>query len=187
VNLLVKTGVQVMVGLDGHNDHVSRGLSGIAVDSLTPSEWPQLQRVRLDALRDSPTAFVSSYELEAGWSEREWTATFERALWVVARTSRGIVGLARSTEADARSWQRHVEAVWVEPGLRSHGISRRLIAGVVEHERRMGVSELLLWVIEGNHQARRIYEHLGFRSTGERHQLSDRSGRFEERLRLQIG
>jgi L-amino acid N-acyltransferase YncA len=175
-----------MVSLEGQNDHVGPGLLGLAVDFLTPAEWPQLRTVRLRALRESPSAFASSHELEATRSEHEWRATFVDGTWVVARTPHGIVGLARTTQADAGPAQRYVESVWVDPGFRQRGITRQLLDALIERERRMEVRELLLWVIDGNDTARRIYEHLEFRSTGERHLLNDRSGRFEERLALRL-
>jgi RimJ/RimL family protein N-acetyltransferase len=46
----------------------------------------------------------------------------------------------------------------------------------------MGVSELLLWVLEDNHDAQRAYEALGFEPTGERQFLLP-FGRFERRFR----
>ena len=49
-----------------------------------------------------------------------------------------------------------------------------------------GVTDLLLWVLEDNHDAQRAYEALGFEPTGERQFLPD-LGRFERRLRLGIG
>jgi hypothetical protein len=49
----------------------------------------------------------------------------------------------------------------------------------------MGVTELLLWVLEDNHAASNAYRALGFVPTGER-QFLRAFGRFEQRLRLEI-
>ena len=52
-------------------------------------------------------------------------------------------------------------------------------------DRRMGVTDLLLWVLEDNHDAQCAYKALGFEPTGER-QLLEEFGRFELRLCLRI-
>ena len=167
-------------------EHGVQGLGGIDVSLLAPTEWPQLRTARLRALHESPDAFLSEYEREFGWSEREWLAMFESAVWVVARSRGRIVGLARSSRAAAEHWQRHVESVWVEPRFRRRGITRLLIEGLIACERSAGVSELVIWVIDGNDHARRVYERLGFRPTGERQVLPNHAGRVEERLLLRI-
>ena len=64
--------------------------------------------------------------------------------------------------------------------------ARALVQQLVELERRGGVTEFRVWVIESNDSTRRAYERLGFESTGEVKQL-DGSGRVEERLRRWIG
>ena len=160
-------------------------LGSIDVQPLSASEWPQLRLARLRALEESPDAFISEYERESRWSEREWLAMFESALWVVARSEGRIVGLARSSREVAQPWQRHVESVWVEPFFRRRGITRRLIEGLIEGEGDAGVRELVIWVIEGNDRARRAYERFGFKPTGERQPLPG-DGRDEERLLLRI-
>jgi ribosomal protein S18 acetylase RimI-like enzyme len=175
----------VREGLGRRSDHGDRRLGSIDVRPLSAMEWPQLRMARLRALQESPEAFISEYERESGWSKREWLAMFESALWVVARNRGRIVGLARSSREAAQPWQRHVESVWVEPHFRRRGITRRLIEGLIEGEHGAGVSELVIWVIEGNDRARRAYERFGFKPTGERQPLPG-GGRGEERLLLRI-
>jgi ribosomal protein S18 acetylase RimI-like enzyme len=49
----------------------------------------------------------------------------------------------------------------------------------------VGVTDLLLWVLEDNDDAQRVYEALGFKLTGER-QFLKAAGRFEQRLKMSI-
>lgn len=79
---------------------------------------------------------------------------------------------------------RHVESIWVVPTQRQCGVFRALLNDLAERERRSGVRDLLLWVLEDNEEAQSAYARLGFEPTGERQQLPD--GRFEQRLRLTI-
>jgi L-amino acid N-acyltransferase YncA len=155
--------------------------------TLGPDDWEPLRSVRLEALRDAEAAFVSSVD-EALSSEGEWRSRFENSIWVVARDGDDMVGLARSLRvADRPVSERHVESVWVARRHRRSGITRALVQQLAELERRDGVTELRVWVIQGNDSARRVYERLGFESTGEVKQLDDGSGRVEERLRRWIG
>jgi ribosomal protein S18 acetylase RimI-like enzyme len=152
---------------------------------LTPADWRVLRAARLLALLNSPDAFTSTYAREAGWSELEWRRLFDNARWIVARQTQKLVGLARSV-GEPEHAMRHVESIWVAPTHRRHGVLRVLLQALVEMERGIGVTDLLLWVLEDNYAAQRAYEALGFEPTGERQFLAD-FGRFERRLRLVLG
>ena len=56
---------------------------------------------------------------------------------------------------------------------------------LADRERRMGATRLLLWVLDGNHDALRAYEALGFQPIGEP-QFLRAFGRSEQRLGVQI-
>ena len=150
---------------------------------LTADDWRILRDVRLLALKDSPGAYISSYETEASWSEASWRRSFAGALWVVTRSGRRIIGVARSLRVDGRPPdERHLESVWVEPRHRRTGVMRAILRYLTEIEPE--VHDWLLWVVDRNVEARQVYERLGFEPTGERQLLTDTSGRTEVRLRL---
>jgi L-amino acid N-acyltransferase YncA len=156
------------------------------VETLAADDWKILRDVRLRALEDSPTAYISSRQTEMVWTEARWRRTFEGALWVVARGRQEIVGLTRSVRVERRpAFERHLESVWVEPGHRRTGVLRTLLRYLIELE--PDVREWLVWVLTDNVEARTVYERLGFQSTGERQPLDDSSDRSEERLRLSLG
>jgi ribosomal protein S18 acetylase RimI-like enzyme len=48
-------------------------------------------------------------------------------------------------------------------------------------------SEVVLWVADHNDAARRLYERLGFRPTGESQPLPSNPARSESRMRLPLG
>jgi GNAT superfamily N-acetyltransferase len=153
---------------------------------LTPVDWRVLRAARLQALLDSPHAFTSTYAHESRWGESEWRRVFDAATWVVAHEAERVIGLARSVREPERPSARYVESAWVAPPHRRHGVFRALLHVLAETERRVGVTDLLLWVLEDNYDAQRAYEALGFEPTGERQFLAD-FGRFERRLRLALG
>jgi GNAT superfamily N-acetyltransferase len=153
---------------------------------LAADDWELLRDVRLQALKDSPAAYMSSYETEVTWTEASWRRSFANALWVVPRSRRRIVGLARSLRVDGRPPdERHLEAVWVEPRHRRTGVMRAILRYLTELEPE--VHDWLLWVLDHNADAYLVYERLGFEPTGERQLLGDASGRTEVRLRLEGG
>jgi GNAT superfamily N-acetyltransferase len=159
--------------------------STLELQLLARSDWRVLRIARLTALHDSPHAFLSSYAHESGWGEAEWLRMYDAARWIVAREAEKVVGLARSVARPWLPWARHLESIWVAPTHRRCGVFRDLLNALADTERRSGVTDLLLWVLEDNHVARCAYEALGFQPTGEQQYLPA-SGRFERRLRLGI-
>jgi ribosomal protein S18 acetylase RimI-like enzyme len=153
---------------------------------LDPDAWLELRTARLQALLDSPHAFTSAYSHESEWAASEWRRLFDAATWIVACDAEKVIGLARSVSEPKRSATRHLESIWVSPTHRRRGVFSALLQALAEIERGMGVTNLLLWVLEDNHIAQRAYEALGFKHTGER-QLLPAFGRFERRLRLVLG
>jgi ribosomal protein S18 acetylase RimI-like enzyme len=96
-----------------------------------------------------------------------------------------VIGLAKSVNEPGRPSTRYVECAWVAPTHRRRGVLRALLHGLAEIDRQTGVTELVLWVLEDNHDAQRAFQALGFEPTGERQYLPA-FGQCERRLRLEI-
>jgi GNAT superfamily N-acetyltransferase len=153
------------------------------LDLLAPAEWRVLRAARLGALLDSPHAFTSSYAREADWSDLEWRRVFDTATCIVAREADKVIGLAKSVAEPLRPWMRDLESIWVAPTHRRRGVLRALLGDIAKADRRIGVTDLMLWVLEDNYDAQRAYRALGFEPTGKR-QFLPAFGRFERRMRL---
>ena len=157
------------------------------IEVLDADRWDLLRCARLMALRDTPTAFLGNYAVEAGRSESEWRETFGGSTWIVAREHDDVVGLARSLRDTDAPAQRHIESVWVAPQRRRAGILRAILEFILQAEHDVGT--WLVWVIQGHvidgtTTAIAVYQRLGFEPTGERQPLPDGSGRIEELLEL---
>jgi ribosomal protein S18 acetylase RimI-like enzyme len=157
----------------------------LELDLLAPVDWRVLREARLAALLDSPYAVTSTYAHESRWQEREWQRLLDAATWIVARERDEVVGLVKSLTEPAHPTTRYVESAWVAPTHRRLGVLRALLRALVEIDGPIGVTDLMLWVLEENHDAQRAYEALGFEPTGDR-QFLPSLGRFERRLRLGI-
>ena len=96
-----------------------------------------------------------------------------------------MIGLVKVTREPPPSPVRYLESIWVAPLHRRNRVFSALLDSIIETERHEGANELLLWVLEDNHPARRVYQACGFGPTG-RSQLVRHLGRIEVQLGLNI-
>lgn len=68
-------------------------------------------------------------------------------------------------------------SMWVDPAFRRQGIGGLLVQRVIGWSRDAGYSQVVLWVVDGNDSAERLYTRLGFRRTGAQEEV--RPGRLE--------
>lgn len=137
-----------------------------------PADWPVLRDIRLEALRDAPSAFGTTFEREARFTEADWRRrAAERTSFLAYLPDLGTLpaGLAGVFADGAESFS--LVSMWVRPQARGRSVGADLIAAVVGWARARGAPALHLWVTETNGPARRLYERLGFRPTGERQPL----------------
>jgi GNAT superfamily N-acetyltransferase len=159
--------------------------STLTLRRLSRADWATLRAVRIEALSDSPMAFMSRLEDEQALTESDWQRAFDGATWTVAEVAGAVIGLVKVVREPILSPVRYLESIWVAPLHRRNRVFSALLARIIETERREGASDLLIWVLEDNHPARRVYEACGFRPTG-RSQLLRHLGRIEVQLGLSI-
>lgn len=81
------------------------------------------------------------------------------------------LGMARDPDLDAgRTGE--IWGIYISPDYWRRGIGRRLAEEAERILRSRGYEDAVLWVLEGNQQARRFYEALGFRLDGEAKELN---------------
>jgi ribosomal protein S18 acetylase RimI-like enzyme len=143
----------------------------LTVRRLTEADAASYWALRLRGLREHPEAFTSSFEeesakpaaqaaqrLAADGPNRFWGAFAEDALV-------GTVGLDR----DQRRKNHHkalVVGMYVAPETTGMGVGRALMQALIDDARNSGIELLVLTVTDGNHNAVRLYERLGFASFG---------------------
>jgi ribosomal protein S18 acetylase RimI-like enzyme len=152
---------------------------------LDRQEWHTLRHLRLSALHDSPDRFLSTYEKEHTFSAEQWREEFVRGDWHAYRMAGAFVGLLGVTrEPGGSPFERWIEYLWVAPSHRRSGFASSMLATVLANLRTSGVRTALLWILDGNDAAMRLYEKVGFVRTNVREDLDARPGRSEEQLRL---
>lgn len=115
---------------------------------------------------------LSIAEREACWRERLGGRDPDAADWINIVCEKGgkIVGFATyrpcgDEDKDSRSVGELV-AIYLLPDYWGQGLGKLMLDEVLRHFKAQPVSEVTLWVIEGNHRARRFYEIAGFRADG---------------------
>jgi GNAT superfamily N-acetyltransferase len=145
----------------------------VLVREVVAGDWEALRDIRLEALRDAPEAFGSTFEREVAFAEADWRR----------RISRGGNFLGFLPEASASEPAGliggYVEApemvelvsMFVRPRARGRGVGEALIATVIDWAAARNAASVHLWVTETNKPARLLYERCGFTPTGERQPL----------------
>jgi RimJ/RimL family protein N-acetyltransferase len=139
---------------------------------LSAQDAAEFQRLRLEALRDSPTAFSSSYEDER---DRDLAKIAERisperlGLIFGAFDGGRLVGTAGFRREGGRKLE-HKSFIWgmyVTPTHRRRGIGRQLIESVLSHAASLsGLRRINIGANAANSPAIALYEATGFKSYG---------------------
>ena len=147
-----------------------------AIRPATPDDWHVVRDLRLLSLETDPESFGSTHAREVTYDEDKWRSRTENTFlaWVDGEA----VGLA------AGVWGQEAEVVslWVAPAHRGAGLGAQLIEAVGQRAAELGATTVTLWVADGNPGARRVYERLRFRTTGQRGLLVSNPEIGQERL-----
>jgi ribosomal protein S18 acetylase RimI-like enzyme len=153
------------------------------------ADWEALRDLRLRALADAPDAFASTLETETAFPAEEWRRRAAggpgSARFIASEAGAG-VGLAAIFAEPATPGRMHLVSMWVDPCHRRRGLARALVDQALGWAVEARAREVILWVVDGNTAARRLYERAGFRPTGERQPLPSNPDLTESMLRLHL-
>jgi GNAT superfamily N-acetyltransferase len=127
--------------------------------------------VRAHHAFDADRFLTPGRRAEEGYAHflRTQLAAKQVAIFVAERDG-AVVGYVYAG-VEARSWKElrdtagFIHDVVVDPGARRLGIGTRLIETAVAWLATRGVPRVVLWTAEKNHDAQRLFQHLGFRRT----------------------
>lgn len=161
--------------------------TSLKVEALTEDDWSRLREIRLSALQDYPTAFLSTYDRETGYGEQRWRQEFSRGTWNILLANDQDVGLLGVTrELTMPAQECYLEYLWVAPGFRRSGAASMLLRTVLDGLRESGVSTVWLYILNGNQIAMSLYQKFGFQSTNEPQLLPDHPAGSEHRMKLRL-
>lgn len=155
----------------------------LTVRPAGPEDWRTWRDLRLRALRDSPSAFGSTYEREAAFDEAAWRDRLlgRDGVTVLAWHSDRAVGMGGGYQ-DLPGFL-HVVAMWTDPAHRGYGVGGAVLSAIETWALVRGL-RLHLDVNTANAGARALYERCGYVATGEVRPLREGSSETAERMVL---
>lgn len=148
-------------------------MSDYIIRSMQKGEAEAHRMLRLNALKNNPEAFGSSYEESIEmpldiFEQRIPEPDSENRLIVVEKEGRllGMMAFIRET----RMKQRHIgfiHGVYVEPEARGKGLARKMMEHIMAHVRQLdGLRNVQLSVVTSNTSALQLYQSFGFEIWG---------------------
>jgi ribosomal protein S18 acetylase RimI-like enzyme len=139
----------------------------VTVTRLDESRWQDYRDLRLEALKEEPLAYGSSYEEELPLSEAEWCKHLQNVLFaVIDGKPAGMIVYVR----DPRLKTNHIcniYSVYIRKQYRGRGISKTLMeAALTEIKRLPGVVKVCLTVNPTQKAAAHLYRESGFKVIG---------------------
>jgi GNAT superfamily N-acetyltransferase len=148
----------------------------VLVRATTRDDWQAMREIRLQALRDAPDAFGSTYARDAAFDPAEWQrrATRDGSFFAFLPDTEqaeqaGPAGLAGGYQEEPGVVE--LISMFVRPQARGHGVGEALVDAVAAWARNRNAASVHLWVTETNKPAIRLYERCGFTITPERQPL----------------
>ena len=126
-------------------------VSDVAIITLDPVRWAEYRDLRLQALRQDPAAFGTSYEEDVDRPEAHWR---ERLKWAQRKVEHvtlfaeidgklvGMLGVYRPAKDQDRA-RRTVYSVYVDPAVRGREVGRQLMQALLDEVRRIPEIEKL--------------------------------------------
>jgi GNAT superfamily N-acetyltransferase len=155
--------------------------STVTVRFADPDDWETWRDLRLRALRDTPSAFGSTYEREIEFDRSTWVDRLAdpEGVAVLAWVDDTAVGMGGGFQ-DLPGFL-HVVAMWTDPAYRGRGVGTAVLTTIQDWA---GKRELRLHldVNVTNAGARALYERAGYAATGEVRPLRDGSDERIERM-----
>ena len=141
--------------------------ASLRIARLRPSDAEAFRTIRLAALKTTPEAFGSTYEIEAARPVSAFADGLSASVVFGAFVDQRIVGMA-GLKQEAGPKVSHKAVVWgfyVEPDWQGRGAGSTLLAALIETARDV-VEQLTLTVVEGNDAAIALYTKFGFAAYG---------------------
>ncbi|MDL4820589.1 GNAT family N-acetyltransferase [Actinomadura opuntiae] len=131
---------------------------------LEVEDWSLYRSVRLASLADAPEAFCSTLAREEAFAPEVWRERVAARNTYLAETEDGPGGVVAVVPGEDGAAE--LVGMWVAPAARGRGVGDLLVRAALDWTAERGLSELRLWVVEGNSRAERLYARHGFARTG---------------------
>ncbi|WP_353066737.1 GNAT family N-acetyltransferase [Tunturibacter psychrotolerans] len=143
----------------------------VILHEITPALSASYKTVRLHALRDTPSAFGSTYAHESQFSEAEWhtraaNLCTPHSVGYLAYHQNEYCGIAAGFLNKEVPQNAELVSMWVASTHRRTGTGKLLVDAIESWARLCAAHTLRLMVTNTNLAAISFYERLGFTATG---------------------
>lgn len=139
----------------------------VEIGTLPPSRWSEYRDIRLEALREEPSAFAGSYEEESPLPRESWEAGMANALFATSDGMTVGVMTYRFLEEKKLLHIATICGVYVRAGHRGRGIGKRLLDRTLQEIRKnRKIVKINLHVNPLQEAAVKLYEQAGFTTVG---------------------
>jgi RimJ/RimL family protein N-acetyltransferase len=151
--------------------HGNCNMDRVAIRPIVESDAEAYRALRLNALRQHPSAFSADYEQSAAKPVASWMETVQLAasgqrsiIYLAVAADQSLVGMTGLYIEQSAKVQHsgHIWGVYVCPTWRGQGIATRLVAACIDWAKTQAVRIIKLQVEVANAAAVRCYARLGF-------------------------
>lgn len=135
----------------------------IAIIKLPSDKWHLYRDMRLSALKNTPTAFASSFEQEKQFNEEVWRQNIDNMWFAVSHDQLiGMVGLLL-IEQKNNTHIGYLVSLWVLPEFQKRKAGQALIRELQNFATKNNLIKIALEVTASNREAVGLYEKMGFK------------------------
>jgi ribosomal protein S18 acetylase RimI-like enzyme len=158
----------------------------ITIARLPPERWQDYQSLRLEALKNEPAAFGSSYEEEVTLAKEVWQKRIGNALFAVVKDKP--VGMVVFVFSD-RIKTKHIANIYgmyVNKAFRNQGIGSQLLSiATANIKENNGILKIKLSVNPAQKSAIKLYNKFGFTSIGTSRKEYNDKGNFSDEVLME--
>lgn len=139
----------------------------IKIKKIDKSDWKKYKEIRLEALKNDPSAFGSSYELESKRSDEDWQKRFEdsdlqesKKLFYAAQSNEQFVAIGGAFRDENNEW--NIIAIYTKPEKRGMGVGSKLLSSILDDLKGRNIPKIFLRVNVNQAAAVLLYKKLGF-------------------------
>lgn len=159
----------------------------IVVRKTEERDWRDLKHIRLESLKDAPTAFNTSFDEASKVSDLEWRDRAKNLMplsYFMAYIQSNPIGIVGSV---VHNGEYHLISMWVKPSYRRKGVAEHLIDTIFAHAQEEGFAAVALTVSVDNKAASTLYQKKGFVFVDHYKQLESHPEIDVQKMRAKLG
>jgi ribosomal protein S18 acetylase RimI-like enzyme len=156
---------------------------------ITSDRWKEYKMLRLEALKNDPMAFTSSYEEEQEAADEKWIDDIKNKDFLFAEQNGKLIGMS-SYSFETKNKTKHIANIWgvyVSPEHRGKGIGNQLLITVIGNiKQNKEIRKIRIGVNSDQIPAKRLYERAGFKVVGTLKNEIRHNGKFYDETIMEM-